>query len=108
MLMGIATNAAADTLKFENPNAVIRLLDKPCALDVPEKASMKLAVGDFTVVARTPFGMFPMGREDHAGCWKRVSDGYETVWDDGEKIKFPLGEGVDKRSELWEATIFER
>lgn len=82
------TRADAGTLTYENPYTIIRFLDTPCDLDVPAKAALKAAVGMFTVVAVTPFGSFPVGQEEHRGCWLRDEHGYKTVWDDGESIEF--------------------
>jgi len=88
LLIYCVSPARADTRKFENQNAIVQFLDAPCELNVEGKADMRSAQGDFTMIAQTPFGMFPMGRIDMKGCWKLTEAGYETVWEDGEKITF--------------------
>lgn len=86
------TKAHADTRKYENRMATVRFLDSPCEIDVPEKAKLRAAHGSFTMMARTPYGMYPLGRQDFKGCWKLVEDGYESVWEDGQSITFPAAE----------------
>lgn len=87
-----AAQAHAETLKFENRYGSVRLLDKPCELDVEGKADLKAARGVFMQVLQTPQGRIPVGQIAMPGCWKRAADGYETIWEDGEKVKYPFGE----------------
>jgi hypothetical protein len=92
ILVALATNAHAGTKKYESRGGTILFLDKPCELDLKEKAKLRAATGTFTIVAPTPFGLMPLGQADFKGCWKHTAEGYETEWEDGEKITFPQDE----------------
>jgi hypothetical protein len=91
-----ATYAHAEVRKFENPYGTIRLTDELCAVDAAKALGKdaKAAKGTFTQVAVTPYGRFPMGQIDMAGCWVLVpgESKYRTLWEDGEEVIFDFAD----------------